>query len=110
MNARTALGGVRFDVRDRVGFGRVEACVRPGGSARQQELQSHGAEPESAHGGGMTARGVPHAGVRSTFRNATAPTKTMPYMHTISGPVGRSPARDSHRPSTDARAPELHEM
>ena len=31
-------------------------------------------------------------------------------MHTISGPVGRSPASDSHRPRIEARAPEPHEM
>jgi len=50
VNARTALSRVRFDVRDGVGFGRVEACIRPGGGARQQELQGRREEPAGSNG------------------------------------------------------------
>jgi hypothetical protein len=45
MNAGTAVGGVGFDVRDSVGFGDIEARIRPGSGARQRELQGRREEP-----------------------------------------------------------------
>src|SRR5207245_2729367 len=109
MNAGTAVGGVGLDVRHRVGFRGVETGVRPGRGPRQRELQEGRREPERPQRWGTLAH-APHAGARISFRRATAPTKTIPYMHTISGPVGRSPASESQRPSTEASAPEPHEM
>ena len=109
VDTRAALGRVGLDVRRGMGAGGVEAGVRPRGGARQQELQGGGEEPEDARPRG-TLRYAGHADVRTSLRSATAPTSTTPYMHTISGPVGKSPASDSHRPRIEASAPEPQEM
>ena len=87
----------------------VEAGVGPGGGARQQQLEQGAEQPEGARPEGALGH-AGHAGVRTSFRTTTAPTSTTPYMHTISGPVGRSPASDSHKPRIEASAPEPHEM
>ncbi len=78
-----------------MGAGGVEAGVGPGGGARQQELQGGGEEPEDARPRG-TLRYAGHADVRTSLRSA--------------GPVGKSPASDSHRPRIEASAPEPQEM
>src|SRR5881628_1214339 len=109
VDARAALGGMRLDVRRGMGAGGVEAGVGPRGGAREQELQGGGEEPEDARPRG-TLRYAGHADVRTSLRSATAPTSTTPYMHTIRGPVGKSPASDSHRPRIEASAPEPQEM
>lgn len=109
VNPRAALGRVRFDVRDGVRFDRIEARVRPRGGARQRKLQERAQQPEDAHYG-ASLRCRAHAGTRTSFRRASAPRSTSPYMQTMSGPVGRSPASDNHRPKTEASAPEPHEM
>src|SRR5207249_1696987 len=80
----------------------------PGGRSRQQELEQGADEPERARSD--RSPGHAHAAEPSSFRNTTAPTSTSPYMHTMSGPVGRSPASESHRPRIEASAPEPHEM
>jgi len=41
----TAVGGVGLDVRDGVGFPGIEARIRPGGGARQGELQGRREKP-----------------------------------------------------------------
>src|SRR5256885_972444 len=87
----------------------LEPAVRAGGGARQRQLQDGSEEPYHTRPG-RTPRGAAHAGARISFRSAIAPTSTTPYMQTISGPVGRSPASESQRPRTDARAPEPQEM
>src|SRR5439155_12806058 len=109
VDAGAALGGMGLDVRRGVGAGGVEAGVGPRGGARQHELEQGAEQPEGARPEGAPGY-TRHAGVRSSFRSTTAPTSTTPYMHTISGPVGRSPASDSHRPRIEARAPEPQEM
>src|SRR3989442_11866018 len=106
VDARAALAGVGLDVRRGMGARGVEAGVSPGGGSRQQQLEQGAEQPEGARPEGAPG----HAGVRTSFRTTTAPTSTRPYMHTISGPVGRSPASDSHRPRIEASAPEPHEM
>src|SRR6266571_3633138 len=53
---------------------------------------------------------VAQADARTSFRTTSAPTSTSPYMHTISGPVGRSPSSEIHRPRIEANAPEPQEM
>src|SRR6266550_3682696 len=112
MNSRAGARRVRFDVRGSVRAGDVEAGVRPRGGARQQELEQGAQQPEGARPEGAPGHAghAGHAGVRTSFRTTTAPTSTSPYMHTISGPVGRSPASDSHRPRIEASAPEPHEI
>ena len=108
VDARAALAGVGLDVRRGMGARGVEAGVGPGGGSRQQQLEQGAEQPEGARPKGPGhAR---HAGVRTSFRTTTAPSSTTPYMHTISGPVGRSPASDSHRPRIEASAPEPQEM
>src|SRR5881409_3920512 len=82
-------------------------AAAPGSSREQRAEQPEGARPEGAPG---HAGHAGHAGVRTSFRTTTAPSSTIPYMHTINGPVGRSPASDSHRPRIEASAPEPHEM
>src|SRR6266705_1651407 len=71
-------------------------------------------EPQAAHGdrapGSFVVPAVAHVDARTSFRSTRAPTSTSPYMHTISGPVGKSPSSEIHRPRIDARAPEPHEM
>jgi len=109
VDARAALRGVRLEMRGRVCARRVEPGIRPGGGTRQRQLQDGSEEPYRACPAG-TPRGGDHAPAGISFRSTIAPTSTIPYMQTISGPVGRSPASDSHRPSTDASAPEPHEM
>jgi len=59
VDARTALGGVGLDVRGRVGAGGVEPGVRPGGGARQRELQE-GSEEPGGPDGGRASRGERH--------------------------------------------------
>src|SRR5256885_16669729 len=100
---------MRLDVRGGVGARGVEPGVRPGGGARQRQLQDGSEEPGHARPA-RTPGGAAHAGARISFRSAIAPTRTTPYMHTINGPVGRSPPSGRPRPSTDASAPEPHEM
>src|SRR6266550_540175 len=109
VDARAALAGMRLDVGSGVGARDVEASVGPRGGARQQELEQGAQQPEGARPEGAPGH-AGHAGVRTSFRTTTAPTSTSPYMHTISGPVGRSPASDSHRPRIEASAPEPHEI
>jgi len=109
VDARAALGGVRLDVRGRMGARGVEAGVGPRGGPRQQQLEQRAEQPEGARPEGAPGH-AGHAGVRTSFRTTTAPSNTIPYMHTINGPVGRSPASDSHRPRIEASAPEPHEM
>ena len=109
VEARAALGGVRLDVRSGVGARGVETGVGPRGGPRQQQLEQRAEQPEGARPEGAPGH-AGHAGVRTSFRTTTAPSSTIPYMHTINGPVGRSPASDSHRPRIDASAPEPHEM
>jgi len=109
MDARAALAGVGLDVRGGMRASDVEAGVGPRGGARQQELEQGAEQPEGARPEGAPGH-KGHACVRTSFRSAIAPTSTSPYMHTISGPVGRSPASDSHRPRIEASAPEPHEM
>src|SRR5204863_3427878 len=91
VDAGAALGGMGLDVHRGVGAGGVEAGVGPRGGARQHELEQGAEQPEGARPEGAPGYTRP-AGVRSSFRSTTAPTSTTPYMHTISGPVGRSPA------------------
>src|SRR6266705_2474197 len=71
-------------------------------------------EPQAAHGdrapGSFVVPAVAHVDARTSFRSTRAPTSTSPYMHTISGPVGKPPSREIHRPRIDARAPEPHGM
>ena len=50
MNAGTAVRGVGFDVRDSVGFGDIEARIRPGGGPRQRELQGGGEQTAGPDG------------------------------------------------------------
>ncbi len=90
----------------------VETGVGPRGGARQQELEQDAEQPEGAgpEGAPGHAGHAGHAGVRASFRTTTAPSSTTPYMHTINGPVGRSPASESHRPRIEASAPEPQEM
>ena len=109
VEARAALGGVRLDVRSGMGARGVETGVGPRGGPRQQQLEQRAEQPEGARPEGAPGH-AGHAGVRTSFRTTTAPSSTIPYMHTISGPVGRSPASDSHRPRIEASAPEPHEM
>jgi len=109
VEARAALGGVRLDVRSGMGARGVETGVGPRGGPRQQQLEQGAEQPEGARPEGAPGH-AGHAGVRTSFRTTTAPSNTIPYMHTINGPVGRSPASDSHRPRIDASAPEPHEM
>src|SRR5439155_9074008 len=109
VDARAACRGVGLEMRGGVGARVVESGVRPGGGTRQRELQGGSEEPHHTHTAG-TSRGVRHARAGISFRSTIAPTSTMPYMHTISGPGGRSPASESQRPRTEARAPEPHEM
>ena len=109
VDARAALGGVRLDVRGGVGAGGVEAGVSPCRGARQPQLQQGAEEPEEARPERAPGHGS-HAGVRTSRRSTMAPRSTRPYMHTIRGPVGKSPANESHRPSIEASAPEPHEM
>lgn len=45
VNPGTAVRGVGLDVRDGVGFPGIEARVRPGGGARQGELQGRREKP-----------------------------------------------------------------
>jgi len=109
VEARAALGGVRLDVRSGVGARGVETGVGPRSGPGQQQLEQRAEQPEGARPEGAPGH-AGHAGVRTSFRTTTAPSSTIPYMHTISGPVGRSPASDSHRPRIEASAPEPHEM
>ncbi len=109
VDARAALAAVGLDVRRGMSACGVEAGVSQRSRRRQQQLQGGGEEPEDARPQGAL-RYAGHAEVRTSLRSATAPTSTTPYMHTISGPVGKSPARDSHRPRIDASAPEPQEM
>src|SRR5207302_2474420 len=99
--------GMGLDVRRGARAGGVEAGVRPRGGAREAELQESGEEPERSPG-----RRPPsvHPVAPATRRSAIAPTSTTPYMHTISGPVGRSPASESHSPRIEANAPEPQAM
>src|SRR5256885_12636623 len=109
VDARAALAGVGLDVCGGVGARGVETGVGPRGGPRQQQLEQGSERPD-----GVRPEGAPghagHAGVRTSFRTTTAPSSTIPYMHTISGPVGRSPASDSHSPRMEASAPEPQEM
>jgi hypothetical protein len=109
VDARAAVAGVRLDVRSRMRAGAVETGVRQCSCPRQQELEQCAEQPEGARPEGAPGY-ADHAGLRTSFRRITAPTSTTPYMHTISGPVGRSPASDSHRPRIEASAPEPQEM
>ena len=109
VDARAARPAVGLDVRRGMSPGGVEAGVRQRGRRRQEELQGGSEEPEDARPQGAL-RYADHADVRTSLRSATAPTRTTPYMHTISGPVGKSPASDSHRPRIEASAPEPQEM
>ena len=109
VDARAGLAGVGLDVRCGMGARGVEAGVGPGRGSRQQQLEQGAEQPEGARPEGAPGH-ADHAGVRTSLRSATAPTSTTPYMHTIRGPVGRSPASDSHRPRIEASAPEPQEM
>jgi len=109
VDARAALAGVGLDVRRGMGARGVEAGVGPRGGPRQQQLEQRAEQPQGARPEGAPGH-AGHAGVRTSFRTTTAPSSTIPYMHTINGPVGRSPASDSHRPRIDASAPDPHEM
>ena len=109
VDPRAALAGVGLDVRGRLRAGGVETGVRPRGGARQTQLQQGAEEPDEARAGRAPGHGS-HAGVRTSRRSTIAPRSTRPYMHTIRGPVGKSPANESHRPSIEASAPEPHEM
>ena len=109
VDARAALAGVGLDVRGGMRASDVEAGVGPRGGSRQQELEQGAEQPEGARPEGAPGH-TRHAGVRTSFRTTTAPSSTIPYMHTISGPVGRSPASDSHSPRIEASAPEPQEM
>src|SRR2546422_798852 len=109
VDARAALAGVGLDVCGGVGARGVETGVSPGGGSRQQQLEQGAEQPEGARPEGAPGH-AGHAGVRTSFRTTTAPTSTTPYMHTISGPVGKSPASDSHSPRIEASAPEPQEM
>jgi len=109
VDTRAALGGMGLDVRRGMGAGGVEAGVRPRSGPRQQQLEQGAEQPEGARPEGAPGH-AGHAGVRTSFRTTTAPSSTIPYMHTINGPVGRSPASDSHRPRIEASAPDPHEM
>jgi len=109
VDARAALAGMGLDVRRGMSARGVEAGVGPRGGPRQQQLEQRAEQPEDARPEGAPGH-AGHAGVRTSFRTTTAPSSTIPYMHTINGPVGRSPASDSHRPRIEASAPEPHEM
>src|SRR5438445_13431453 len=109
VEARAALAGVGLDVRRGMGARGVETGVGPRGGPRQQQLEQGAEQPEGARPEGAPGH-AGHAGVRTSFRTTTGPSNTIPYMHTNNGPVGRSPASDSHRPRIDASAPEPHEM
>ena len=109
VDARATLRGVGLDVCGGVGARGVEPGVRPGGGPRQRQLQDGSEEPGHARPA-RTPGGATHAGARISFRTTIAPTSTIPYIQTISGPVGRSPASESQRPRTEASAPEPHEM
>src|SRR6266576_3537905 len=109
VEARAALAGVGLDVRRGMGARGVEAGVGPRGGPGQQQLEQRAEQPEGARPEGAPGH-AGHAGVRTSFRTTTAPSSTIPYMHTISGPVGRSPASDSHSPMIEASAPEPQEM
>ena len=112
VNARATLAGVGLDVRGGMGARGIEAGVGPRGGARQQQLEQRAEQPEGARPEGAPGHAghAGHAGVRTSFRTTTAPSSTIPYMHTINGPVGRSPASDSHRPRIEASAPDPHEI
>jgi len=107
VDAGAAAGRVRLEVRGGMGPGGVEAGVRPRGGAREPELQESGEEPEHSPGGRPQSA---HSVAPAARRSAIAPTSTTPYMHTISGPVGRSPASESHSPRIEASAPEPQAM
>src|SRR2546426_55226 len=109
VDARAALAGVGLDVRGGMRASDVEAGVGPRGGPRQQELGQGAGQPEGTRPGGAPDH-AGDAGGRPRFRTTTAPTSTTPYMHTISGPVGKSPASDSHSPRIEASAPEPQEM
>ena len=126
VDAGACAGGVGLDVRLGVRAGGVELRVGQCRGPRQHELQDGDDEPAGLKGGRGFGHRRPcyanltlefpqrgdatHAAERTSFRTTTAPSSTSPYMHTISGPVGRSPASDSQRPRIDASAPEPHEM
>ena len=109
VDARAAPAGVGLDVCGGMGACGVETGVGPRGGPRQQQLEQGAEQPEGARPEGAPGH-AGHAGVRTSFRTTTAPSSTIPYMHTINGPVGRSPASDSHRPRIEASAPDPHEM
>src|SRR5437764_533557 len=100
VNPSAGARRVGFDVRGGVRTGAVELCVGPGSGARQRELQERREQPDRAH--------PAHAAL--TLRTTHASASSSPYMQTISGPVGRSALYDTHRPSSEASAPEPHEM
>ena len=107
MNPGAGSRRVGLDVRGGMGPGGVEAGVRPRGGAREAELQERGEEPEHSPGGRPQSF---HPVAPAARRSAIAPTSTTPYMHTISGPVGKSPASESHSPRIEASAPEPQAM
>ena len=107
MDPGAGRGGMGLDVRRGPRAGGVETGVRPRGGTREPELQESGEEPEHWPGGRPQAF---HPVAPAARRSAIAPTSTTPYMHTISGPVGRSPASESHSPRIEASAPEPQAM
>ena len=98
---------VGFDVRGGVRTSAVETRVGPRSGAREPELQERGDELEHSPGGRPQSF---HSVAPAARRSAIAPTSTTPYMHTISGPVGRSPASESQSPRIEASAPEPQAM
>jgi len=107
VDADARSGRMRLDMCRGARAGGVEAGVRPRGRAGQYELQESGEEPEHSPGGRPQSF---HPAAPAARRSAIAPTSTTPYMHTISGPVGRSPASESHSPRIEASAPEPQAM
>src|SRR5437879_6238124 len=111
MNPGAGGRGMGLDVRRGARAGGVEACVRPRGGAREPELQESGEETErSLHASVPTAAATFSRSPTPSLRSTPAPTSNRPYMHTISGPVGKSATYDTHKPSRDASAPEPHEI
>jgi len=107
MNPGAGSRRVGLDVRGGGRTSAVETRVRPRGGAREPELQESGEEPERSPGGRPQSF---HSVAPAARRSVIAPTSTTPYMHTISGPVGRSPASESHSPRIEASAPEPQAM
>src|SRR5206468_4329848 len=77
------------------------------GGQQQQHRKQPAARPPARSLGCQDATALSPT---PSLRNTAAPMSSSPYMHTTSGPVGRSFVYESHRPRIDASAPELHAM